>query len=275
MKFLNSFFKRTPPAVEEPPQKRSLARPNPESPHFIVGDLHGSLHLLEHILEQIDHVIGTLGLTDPKLVFVGDYIDRGPASAGVLDRLFELAHEFPDNIICILGNHEQMMLDFIEAPEARHARWFRNGAEQTFASFGIELPPETAWAANANSLAMALRAKLGEPMESWLRALPTSIMSGNLMVTHAGADPARALSDQSPRILLWGHPEFLTRTRVDEYWVAHGHTIMDEPICADGRISVDTGAYASGCLTAAAVLPDGTVEFLQTSTPRNTPDPTA
>lgn len=268
MNLLSSFFKGKKAPKEDEPPSRNLARPCPDTPHFVVGDVHGTLELLEHILEQIDHVIGTLELRDPKLVFVGDYIDRGPSSAAVLKRLYELATEFPENVTCILGNHEQMMLDFIEAPEARHARWFRNGAPQTLASFGIEIPDEIEWAATANAIAMALRTQLGEPIEDWLRSLPTSISSGNLMITHAGTDPGRAIDDQSPRVLLWGHPEFLTRTRTDGQWVAHGHTIMDSAICADGRISVDTGGYASGCLTAAVVLPDGTVEFLQTTEPR-------
>jgi len=270
MNLLSSFFKGKKATVEDPPVGRTLARPAPDSPHFIVGDLHGMLDLLEHILEQIDHVIGSLDLPDPKLVFVGDYIDRGPSSAGVLKRLHELSREFPQNVTCILGNHEQMMLDFIEAPSARHARWYRNGAAQTLASYGIQLPAEAEWAATANAVAMALRSQLGDTMEDWLRALPTSQKSGNLTITHAGTDPGRDIGDQSPRVLLWGHPEFLTRVRTDGQWVAHGHTIMETAVCAEGRISIDTGAYATGCLTAAAVLPDGTVEFLQTTTPRET-----
>jgi serine/threonine protein phosphatase 1 len=268
MNLLSSFLKGKKAPVAEQPKSQSLARPNPESPHFIVGDLHGMLDLLEHVLEQIDHVIGTLNLHDPKLVFVGDYIDRGPSSAAVLKRLHELAREFPNNVTCILGNHEQMMLDFMEAPEARHARWYRNGAAQTLASFGIELPIEAEWAATSNAVAMALRSQLGDVMEDWLRSLPTSLRSGNLMITHAGTDPGRDIVDQSPRVLLWGHPEFLTRIRTDGQWVAHGHTVMENAVCAEGRISVDTGAYSTGCLTAAIVLPDGTVEFLQTTTPR-------
>ncbi|WP_298259544.1 metallophosphoesterase family protein [uncultured Litoreibacter sp.] len=273
MNFLKSFLKgQKPPTPNEeppqPPEATPLDRPNPETPHFIVGDLHGALDLLEHILEQIDHVIGNLDLPDPKLVFVGDYIDKGPSSAAVLKRLHELATEFPENVTCILGNHEQMMLDFMEAPEARHARWFRNGAAQTLASFGIELPVEAEWAATSNAIAMALRGQLGDAMEDWLRALPASVRSGNLMIAHAGADPARAVSDQSPRVLLWGHPEFLTRVRTDGQWIAHGHTPQEQATCTEGRISLDTGAFSTGCLTAAVVLPDGTVEFLQTLQPR-------
>ena len=268
MNLLRSFFKGKKAATQEHSDGRSVSRPNPTSAHFVVGDLHGTLDLLEHILEQIDHVIGSLDLNDPKLVFVGDYVDRGPSSSAVLTRLHELASEFPQNVTCILGNHEQMMLDFLDAPEARHARWFRNGAAQTLASFGIDLPDEADWPATSGAIAAALRAQMGDQVEDWVRSLPMSVRSGNLMITHAGTDPGRAIDDQSSRVLLWGHPEFLSRARSDGHWVAHGHTVMENAICEDGRISVDTGGYTTGCLTAAAILPDGTVEFLQTTEPR-------
>ena len=230
MNLLRSFFKGKKAPKDEVTSGKTLSRPNPDTPYFVVGDLHGMLDLLEHILEQIDHVIGNLELRDPKLVFVGDYIDRGLSSAAVLTRLHELAKEFPANVTCILGNHEQMMLDFLDAPEARHARWYRNGATETLASFGIVIPSETDWAATANSTAEALRSQLGKEMEDWLRSLPVSVSSGNLMVTHAGVDPGRAIHDQSSRVLLWGHPEFLTRIRTDGQWVAHGHTIMENAV---------------------------------------------
>ncbi|WP_245912988.1 metallophosphoesterase family protein [Litoreibacter ponti] len=236
----------------------------PDAPHFVVGDVHGSLSLLEQMLEQIDQVIGALDMRDPRLVFVGDYIDRGPSSAAVLRRLQELTQEFPDNVSCLLGNHEQMMVDFVDAPSARYKRWFSNGAAQTLRSFGLELPEEPEWQDAAITIGPELRAALGDDLWTWLRARPTSIRSGNLMVAHAGADPGRALEDQSTRVLLWGHPEFLTRARSDGTWVAHGHTVVEYPSMGDGRISVDTGAYETGLLSTAVILPDGRVDFLQT-----------
>lgn len=216
------------------------------------------------MLENIDQVIGALELHDPKLVFVGDYIDKGPASAGVLKRLSELSAEFPENVTCLLGNHEQMMLDFLDAPSARYARWFRNGASHTVESFGLAVPDTED---QADALGADLREALG-PLEDWLRALPLQHRSGNLTVVHAGMDPRRDIDDQAARILLWGHPEFLTHARNDGQWVAHGHTVMDLPVYADGRISVDTGAHQTGLLTCAVILPDGTVDFLQTDQPR-------
>lgn len=269
MNLLKGLFGRRATKTTTSSSGSAPATPQPTAPHFVIGDLHGSLGLLEHMLENIDQLIGALGLQDPKLVFVGDYIDRGPTSAGVLRRLHELALDFPDNVTCLLGNHEQMMLDFIDAPSARYARWFRNGADSTIASFGLRFPPEDEFADHAESLGAELRTALGV-LEPWLRTLPLQARSGNLTVVHAGMDPVRSIDDQSPRVMLWGHPEFLTHSRGDGQWIAHGHTIMEMPIFADGRISVDTGAYETGLLTSAVILPDGTVDFLQTDMPRPT-----
>jgi len=171
------FGKKAPPVAQAPTTPTRDVPPQPLSPHFVIGDLHGSLDLLEHMLERIDDAIGTLGLSDPKLVFVGDYIDRGPSSAGVLRRLHELSTEFPNNVTCLLGNHEQMMLDFIDAPAAHHARWFRNGAEATVASFAVSAPSEDL-AASADAVGRGLRQALGG-LDSWLRSLPTQTSSGN------------------------------------------------------------------------------------------------
>lgn len=267
MNLLKGLFGRKTPQAAAPTSSQRASVPTPEAPHFVVGDLHGSLGLLEHMLESIDQVIGALELSDPQLVFVGDYIDRGPSSAGVLRRLHELTTEFPNNVTCLLGNHEQMMLDFIDAPAARHARWFRNGAVSTLESFGLAMPGEEDFAASADTLGEHLLERLGE-LEPWLRNCQIRTRSGNLTVVHAGIDPMRDIEDQTSRVLLWGHPEFLTHARGDGNWVAHGHTVMAEPMFADGRISVDTGAHQTGLLTCAVILPDGTVDFLQTDGPR-------
>ena len=91
-------------------------------------------------------------------------------------------------------------------------------------------------------------------------------MSGQVIAVHAALDPARAPVDQSDRSVLWGHPEFFTKTRTDGLWVVHGHTIFSEPYASSGRISCDTGAYQTGRLSAALIgsgAADAAVQFLQ------------
>lgn len=240
--------------------------PRPEQPTYIIGDIHGRADLLELMLELIDAHIGGTQATDPKLVFVGDYVDHGADSAVVLARLRELQTDFPDNVTCLMGNHERMLLDFLADPTTRGPRWMRAGAAETLRSFGVataDLEQSAEYDAFP-AAAHSLRRRLPVGTVEWLESLPLSWHSGNLWVVHAGADPRHAMQDQSARVLLWGHPEFDEGGRADNVWIAHGHTEVDAPKAADGRIATDTWAWRTGRLTACAVRPNGRYDFLQT-----------
>lgn len=264
MSFLSSLLgqrKRSPQA--NPSYVETTALPAPEKPTFVIGDVHGRADLMERALEQLDAEIGALRLQSPRLIFVGNLIDHGPSSARVVSRMRELTTEFPGNVVCLLGSHEQMLLDFMAAPMARYARWVKEGALETFRSFGVVVPDGVIDADNAQDCADALKEAMGSDMLDWIRAMPTMHTSGTLHVVHAAADPRRAMDDQSPRVLTWGHPEFLSVARSDGQWVAHGHTRSERPYLKDSRISVDTGAWETGVLSAAMVLPNGQVGFAQ------------
>ncbi len=112
--------------------------------------------------------------------------------------------------------------------------------------------------------AKALRDALG-PIEPWLRAVPLMFRSGNIAVVHAGVSPNRPLDQQKRDALLWGHPQFQTHDRTDGQWVVHGHTIVPVVEPHRGRIGVDTGAYATGILSAAVLRPDGTCTTVSVS----------
>jgi len=255
--------KSAPPAVA-PTAAPDLPRPDTAS--YVVGDIHGRADLLELMLELIDAHIGGTAAADPRLVFVGDYVDHGPDSAGVVRRLRELTRDFPANVSCLMGNHERMLLDFLADPPLRGPRWLREGGAATLGSCRVDADdlhpaaPAEAW----SHAATRLKGALGHDTLEWLRALPLSWSSGNLWVVHAGADPARPMADQTARVLLWGHPEFDSAPRGDDAWVAHGHVEQDAPTLADGRIGIDTAAWSTGRLTAVAIQPDGRHAFLQT-----------
>ncbi|MEX3014079.1 metallophosphoesterase family protein [Gymnodinialimonas hymeniacidonis] len=240
--------------------------PCPEQQTYVIGDIHGRADLLELMLELIDAHIGGTSATNPKLVFVGDYIDLGPDSAVVLQRMRELQETFPENVVCLMGNHERMLLDFLDDPATRGPRWMRAGAGETLRSFGVatadleDSPEYDAFPAAAHSL----RRRLPKGLREWIESLPLSYTSGNLWVVHAGADPGHAMDDQTARVLLWGHPEFDSAPRGDGLWVAHGHTEMDAPVAVEGRIATDTAAWKTGRLTACAIRTDGRHDFLQT-----------
>ncbi|ABD56605.1 metallophosphoesterase [Jannaschia sp. CCS1] len=240
--------------------------PLPRRQTYIIGDIHGRADLLELMLELIDAHIGGTSAEHPMLVFVGDYIDFGPDSAVVLARMRELQESFPNNVRCLMGSHERMMLDFLADPATRGPRWLRSGAVETLRSFGVPTADlETSLEFDAfPKAAHTLRRRLPSDTLKWLENLPLSWSSGNLWAVHAGADPGHDMDDQSARVLLWGHPEFDGGPRDDDVWIAHGHTEVETPKVTEARIATDTGAWHTGRLTACAVRPDGRYDFLQT-----------
>lgn len=237
---------------------------NPTNGLFVVGDVHGSHDLLQRKISDIDSYLDQHGYNPsmmPHLIFVGDYIDRGENSADVLHWLFNLTREVPDHVTCLLGNHERMMLEFLDDPAGRGQRWLRNGGLQTLASYRIGGVHERSDVEALTDASHRLEEALPEGVLKWLHELPLMYRSGNVCVVHAAMDPHLDPEDQSSQAMLWGHNEFLTTPRDDGLWVVHGHTIVREPQIAPSRISIDTGAYHSGRLTAAAIGP-GTCTFL-------------
>lgn len=224
----------------------------PDTPFYAIGDIHGCFDEMQLALARVDDDIETRGVDNPHVVFLGDYVDRGKNSARVLEFLITLSGSEPDAVTCLKGNHEQMMLEFLNAPVRAGKRWLRHGGGETLASFGIESPANPDDTEALYQASEELFDALPDGAEAWLDALPLHWNSGNLHCVHAAMDPARTPLNQDPETLLWGHENFLTTPRDDGAWVVHGHTIVDEPTIHDGRISLDTGCYTTGVLTAAA-----------------------
>lgn len=224
--------------------ERDFPPPAPDEALCFVGDLHGASHLLETLL-----ALRQSRFPGHRLVFLGDAVDRGPDSAGTL-RL--LRRETARGAIVLAGNHEAMLLDFLDAPEAAAARWLRHGGAETLLSFGVGAGALH----GSRELRDALREALGAATEAWLRALPLMWQSGNLVAAHAGLDPDRSPEAQERVVVLWGGPPGRMRAlRRDGLWVASGHVVVERAICRDGRIALDTGAYATGRLSYALIDP--------------------
>ena len=243
-------------------KKRKNAAPRfsaplkPDVPIMVVGDVHGCAIQLERLFQRYESLGG-----DAKFVTVGDYVDRGEASAKVLELLYLWSKELLDRGIFLHGNHEAMMLDALRDPVKHGQRWLSYGGLQTVASFGVAPPntsDEQAWTAFRD----ALLGKLGDPLYTWLQDLPMLWRTGNVAVSHAGGDPTAPISEQSQQALVWGHEEIENTPRQDDVWMVHGHVIVDQPLMREGRINVDTGAYGTGRLTAVILRPDGTHEFV-------------
>lgn len=239
---LSKFFRKRPRPVDFPP-------PAPETVVEIIGDVHGCIHLLEK-LPPVEK-----GATR---VFVGDYVDRGPDSKAALEYVFARSRE--GAAICLGGNHEEMFLSFLDRPDRMRA-WLRHGGLQTLASFGIGGVTEGSPPESLEKVANDVRAKLSVEILDWLEELPCLWTSGTLHVVHAAMAPDLPVHAQSREVMTWGHRDFRTVPRKDGQWVAHGHTIVEEPRAENGVISADTGAYATGRLTIARVAPDGVVSF--------------
>lgn len=220
----------------------------PAKPFYAIGDIHGRADLLKRALEHLSPA--------DQIICVGDYIDRGENSAEVL----RLLHDRRD-IQCLKGNHEEMLLKFLEDPTGQGSRWLRYGGLQTLASFGVSGVTETTASSRLLEVRDALIAAMGPELINWIQALPLRFCSGNVAVVHAAANPETALQDQQQHHLLWGHPEFHKTPRRDGIWIVHGHTIVDSATARNGRIAIDTGAYATGKLTIAQIGPDSVSFF--------------
>jgi serine/threonine protein phosphatase 1 len=239
-----------------------LAPPRPARRTYAVGDIHGCLDALETMLSLIAVDAGGMA---HDLVFLGDYVDRGPDSAGVLDRLMALARG-RDDVHCLAGNHDRMLLDAVAEPDSAPA-WLSMGGDATLASLGClpERPAAGGAAARNAARAAALQAALGPERQAWLAGLPLWWQSGNLIAVHGLTDPCKDMSEQDPEHLVWARPGPDLAPRADGAWVVHGHTIVPEPTVRAGHVAVDTGAFAGNPLTAAVFTPDGAPpRFLQT-----------
>ncbi|MGI3212186.1 metallophosphoesterase [Roseovarius tibetensis] len=244
-------------------QEKPAWPPQPIEPFLAIGDIHGRADLLSDIDRQIE-----AQCPDWPVVFLGDYIDRGNQSREVLEILMSVSEDDTPPVRCLMGNHERMLLDALDDPERAVPRWLRNGGLQLLASFGVSPPRGNSTdPAPLYDMRDALMTAMGDEMIAWLRARPLMWQNGNVWALHAGADPHNPLSEQAANVLLWGHPEFLHSPRQDGQWIVHGHTIVDNPHAADGRIAVDTGAYATGRLSAALITEEG-VRFFQTGSDR-------
>lgn len=245
------FFRKAPAQTFDAPIR-------PDVPFFAVGDVHGCDLLLERLLKKLD----SLAHPEALLVMTGDYVDRGTDTARTLHRLCVMSRAAGELMHCIMGNHEKMLLDTLDDPVRHGARWLRYGGLQTLASYGIKALGHDRQDQDWIDMRDELAEKMGEETIMWLRGLPLSWRTGNVVVVHAGADPAQPINAQERANLLWGHPDFSRKPREDGLWIVHGHTVVESPAAEAGRISTDTGAYATGVLTAALVEQDG-VTFIQ------------
>lgn len=222
---------------------------------YAIGDIHGRLDLLRRLQQIIARDAASLPKSvQPTVVYLGDYVDRGPDSAGVIEELLQRPLAGFRSIY-LLGNHEALLLDFLTRAEVAPL-WFRNGGLETLQSYGVECAPAALGALEPDAIAAAqtrLRKRLPRGHLKFLKSLRPHYSSRRYLFVHAGLRPGRALGAQSRQDLLWIRDPFLASEADHGKVVVHGHTITPQVEIRPNRIGVDTGAYETGVLSAVAL----------------------
>ena len=242
----------------------SPGRPTLPEGHLLyaVGDIHGRLDLLEAILELIEADARASGHVERRtLVFLGDYVDRGPDSRGVVDRVIGgLPQGFDTHFL--KGNHEAILLNFLD--DAWNLdNWLLNGGEATMLSYGVDTKRLARLRAPSEAWRQAFAAALPEAHLRFFKSLKLSVSFGDYLFVHAGVKPGVPLAAQTEADLIWIRDPFLDHASPFDKIVVHGHTPGQQPVIRSNRIGIDTGAVFTGRLTALR-LQDGSGKFLQT-----------
>ncbi|CUH51414.1 metallophosphoesterase family protein [Shimia marina] len=211
------------------------------TPIYAIGDIHGHLDKLQEVLARID----ADGGKDARVIFLGDLVDRGPDSCGVIDLVMSGMQE-GRNWTALMGNHDRMFTYFMEPvprPELRlraDLHWLhkRLGGTETLASYGVTFPEDE----RLGTIHRAARAKVPERHIRFLRALPYYVQEDALLFVHAGIQPGVALGLQSPDDLCWLREPFLLHQDPHPWLVVHGHTPVQTPTHFGNRVALDTGA---------------------------------
>jgi Calcineurin-like phosphoesterase len=228
---------------------KARSEPRAQTPEgiriYAIGDIHGRADLLDRMLKQIDADLAENTPRHAIQVFLGDYIDRGPASREVLDLLIE--RESTHEIVFLKGNHESLLTRFATDPSILDD-WQRLGGLETLMSYGIT-PSINADRIGQTRLALAFGQTFPESHRKFLGNLKTSFTCGDYFFVHAGVRPGVPLTEQREEDLLWIRQEFLLCEDDFSKIVVHGHTPVMQPDIRPNRINIDTGAYATGRLT--------------------------
>ena len=217
---------------------------------YVVGDIHGRVDLLEHLLAKIHAEMQHRPARKVLIVFVGDLIDRGPSSAQVIERLRCYRRDGVQTVF-LLGNHEEVMLRALAGDSTVIESWLQFGGLQCLQSYGVTLARLRR--RSAEEVVEIVRSVVPREHVEFLETFVDSCRFGDYLFVHAGIRPGIEMDQQSQSDLRWIREPFLFDESDHGFVVVHGHTIADEVDERPNRIGIDTGAYRSGVLTALAI----------------------
>jgi len=235
---------------------------------YAIGDIHGRADLLDELMQRIaQDRAGHSGRC--RIIFLGDYVNRGGSSRQVLERLSAMA-QASDEHVFLMGNHEEILLRMIDGTPALVRLFLKMGGRETLLSYGMTAAQYHA--ATLTEIADFLQAEIPVRHLDFLCSLGTQLLLGDYLFVHAGVDVARGPLEQDSGLTRWIREGFADRDVDYEKVVVHGHTITDQVSQGASRIGIDTGAYASGRLTA-LVLEQASRRILQTGPLNEANDP--
>ena len=247
------FLTRPQRSAPEPP------RLSPGSRAYAIGDIHGCIEPLRRLHRLIHAHAAAHPATRNVIVYLGDYVDRGPDSRGVIDVLSEAAPPGFERVY-LKGNHEESLLQFLA--DAQHGpQWFTYGGDATLRSYGVEAPRSPLDSAGLERAQREFAQNLPPEHRNFFRRLGLMHVENDYVFVHAGLRPGVSLDAQDPDDLLWIREEFLRSDVEFGKIVVHGHSISETPTVRHNRIGIDTGAFAGGPLTC-LVLEGTTRAFL-------------
>ena len=233
-------------------RKRSQAPAVPAQPRlpeglrvYAIGDVHGRSDLLADAFARIDRNEAEAPSQRNLTIILGDMIDRGSDSRGVVNHI--LARAEKHWLVAMRGNHEQCLIEFLDDPDVLEF-WGGFGAFNTLLSYGVR-PVMNPTAEQREQLHQEFVTAVPPEHLAFFRDLPMSFTCHGYVFVHAGLKPGVPISQQVPEDLLWIREEFLSSRGPFERIVVHGHTPVLEPELLPHRINIDTGAYATGRLT--------------------------
>lgn len=222
----------------------------PNTRVYAVGDVHGRSDLLAETIARIDEDVRRRPVEHVIEVYLGDYIDRGPDSSGVLDLL--AVRLVRRHAICLRGNHEAILERFLRQDADALYHWSKLGGLQTLASYGI-VPRSRSEMETPSAIRRSLIELFPREHELFLQCLRNSFVCGDFLFVHAGIKPGVPMNLQDPEDLHWIRDEFLNSEINHGKVIVHGHTPVDHPDIRQNRINIDTGAWRTGVLTCIAI----------------------